>query len=173
MGKTLSRLDAKFRIRITQQLDEKIIDSIAADKPQMVILTDFGSGYLDMLQEKLPNSKVVILDHHQINGDITNPNFIQVNPHAFGIDGASDVSGSGVAYFVAKAVNPANIDLAPIALVGALGDMQDKYDQRSLQSLNEMIVNDGVASGMLKVEKDLTFFGRETRPIHQDIGYYD
>ncbi len=27
----------------------------------------------------------------------------------FGIDGASDVSGSGVAYFVSKAVNPASM----------------------------------------------------------------
>ena len=167
MAKALWRLDAKFRVRITQQLDEKIINSIAIDKPQMVILTDFGSGYLDLLQEKLANSKVIVLDHHQINGAINNPNFVQVNPHAFGIDGASDVSGSGVAYFVAKAINSSNIDLAPIALVGALGDMQDKYEQRSLQSLNEMIVNDGVAAGMLKVEKDLTFFGRETRPIHK------
>jgi len=167
MAKALWRLDAKFRVRITQQLDEKIINSIATDKPQMVILTDFGSGYLDLLQEKLTNSKVIVLDHHQINGAINNPNFAQVNPHAFGIDGASDVSGSGVAYFVAKAINSSNIDLAPIALVGALGDMQDKYEQRSLQSLNEMIVNDGIAAGMLKVEKDLTFFGRETRPIHK------
>ena len=167
MAKALWRLEAKFRVRITQQLDEKIINSIATDKPQMVILTDFGSGYLELLQEKLTNSKVIVLDHHQINGAINNPNFIQVNPHAFSIDGASDVSGSGVAYFVAKAINSSNIDLAPIALVGALGDMQDKYEQRSLQSLNEMIVNDGVAAGMLKVEKDLTFFGRETRPIHK------
>jgi len=165
--KALWRLDAKFRVRITQQLDEKIISSIATDKPQMVILTDFGSGYLDLLQEKLTNSKVIVLDHHQINGAVNNPNFVQVNPHAFGIDGASDVSGSGVAYFVAKAINSSNIDLAPIALVGALGDMQDKYEQRSFQSLNDMIVNDGVAAGMLKVEKDLTFFGRETRSIHK------
>ena len=68
MGKTLYRLGAKFRIRITQQLDEKIIDEIVADKPQLVILTDFGSGYLDLLNEKIPNIKVLILDHHQING---------------------------------------------------------------------------------------------------------
>ena len=92
-----------------------------------------------------------------------------MNPHLFGIDGATDVSGSGVAYFVAKAVNRANVDLAPVALVGALGDMQDKYEQRSLCCLNEIIVNDAVAAGLLKVEKDLTFFGRETRPIHRTL----
>jgi single-stranded-DNA-specific exonuclease len=167
MGKALYRLDARFRIRVMQWVDEKIIGEVIADKPQLVILTDFGSGYLDLLNEKIPNSKVLILDHHQVTGISTNPNFVQVNPHLFGIDGATDVSGSGVAYFVAKAVNSTNVDLAPIALVGALGDMQDKYDQRSLRSLNEIIVNDGVAAGLLKVDKDLTFFGRETRPIYR------
>ncbi|MGZ4850014.1 MAG: DHH family phosphoesterase [Candidatus Bathyarchaeia archaeon] len=169
MGKVLYRLDAKFRIRITQQLDEKIVGEIGADKPQLVIFTDFGSGNLDLLNEKIPNFKLLILDHHQMNGTSSNPNFVQVNPHLFGIDGASDVSGSGVAYFVAKAVNSANVDLAPVALVGALGDMQDKYEQRRLCCLNEIIVDDAVAAGILKVEKDLTFFGRETRPIHRTL----
>jgi single-stranded-DNA-specific exonuclease len=167
MGKMLSRLDARFRIRVMQWVDEKIIGEIIADKPQLVILTDFGSGYLDLLNEKIPNFKVVILDHHQVNSKVANPNFTQVNPHLFGIDGATDVSGSGVAYFAAKAVNATNMDLAPVALVGALGDMQDKYEQRSLRCLNEIIVNDGVAIGLLKVEKDLIFFGRETRPIYK------
>ncbi len=169
MGKALIRLGAKFKIRITQQLDEKIIASIATDKPELLILTDFGSGYIDVLNEKIPNFKAVILDHHQSNGTASNSNFVQVNPHMFGIDGASDVSGSGVAYFTAKAVNQANVDLAPIALVGALGDMQDKYDQRSLRGPNELIVNDAVAAGLLKVEKDLLFFGRETRAIYKTL----
>src|SRR4030066_1056199 len=136
MGKALFRLDARFRIRVTQWVDEKIIGEIVADNPQLVILTDFGSGYLDLLNEKIPNFKVLILDHHQITVTVANENFVQVNPHLFGIYGATDVSGSGVAYFAAKAVNLANVDLAPIALVGALGDMQDKYEQRSLGSLN-------------------------------------
>ncbi len=167
IAKMLYRLDARFRMRVMQWVDEKIIAEVTADKPQLVIMTDFGSGYLDLLNQKIPNNKIVILDHHQIIGNTSNPNFTMLNPHSFGIDGATDVSGSGVAYFAAKAVNPANIDLAPIALVGALGDMQDKYEQRGLKSLNELIVNDGVAVGLLKVEKDLTFFGRETRPIYR------
>jgi RecJ-like exonuclease len=128
IGKMLNRLDARFRIRVMQWVDVKIIAEVTADKPQLVILTDFGSGYLDLLNQKIPNNKIVILDHHQINGATTNPNFTMLNPHINSIDGATDVSGSGVAYFAAKAVNPVNVDLAPIALVGALGDMQDKYE---------------------------------------------
>ena len=66
IGKALSRFDARFRIRITQWVDEKITGEIAADKPDLVVLTDFGSGYLNLLNEKVPNQKIAVLDHHQI-----------------------------------------------------------------------------------------------------------
>ncbi|MCW4054972.1 MAG: DHH family phosphoesterase [Candidatus Bathyarchaeota archaeon] len=169
IGKTLFRLDARFRLRVTQWVDEKIISEITGDKPKLVILTDFGSSYLELLNEKIPDYKVLILDHHQVSGNAKNENFVQLNPHLYGIDGATEVSGSGVAYFVAKAVNAENINLAPIAIVGALGDMQDKNDQRQLHGLNALIVEDGVNSKLVTVEKDLTFFGRETRAIHRAL----
>ncbi len=169
MGKALFRLDARFRLRITQWVDEKIIGEIIADKPELVILTDFGSGYLNLLNEKIPHFKVLILDHHQVAGTAQNSNFVQVNPHLHGMDGATEVSGSGVAYFVAKAVDPRNVDLSPTALVGALGDMQDRYEQRKLGGLNDIIVQDAVNANIVKVERDLTFFGRETRPIHKTL----
>lgn len=169
ISKALWRLDARYRVKVTQWVDDKIINDMITGKPQLVVLTDFGSGYIDILNEKVPNQRIVILDHHQIVANTTNSNFIQVNPHLYDIDGATDVSGSGVAYFAAKAINPLNVDLAPIAIVGALGDMQDKYDQKSMEGLNTLIIEDAVNSGLVKVEKDLTFFGRETRPIHKAL----
>jgi single-stranded-DNA-specific exonuclease len=169
MGKALFRLDARFRLRVMQWVDEKIIGEIVADKPQLVVLTDFGSGYLELLNEKVPDMKVAILDHHQIAAEVENANFIHVNPHLHGIAGATDVSGSGVAYFVAKAMSAENLDLAPIALVGALGDLQDKNEERKLCGLNALIVKDAVDAKLVAVEKDLTFFGRETRPIHRAL----
>src|SRR3990172_8700494 len=86
IGKALFRLDARFRIRVTQWVDEKIISEIISDKPQLVVLTDFGSGYLDLLDEKIPDFNVLILDHHQITGEVQNDNFVHVNPHLHGID---------------------------------------------------------------------------------------
>jgi RecJ-like exonuclease len=166
MGKMLSRLDAKFRVQITQWIDEKILGEILTDKPGLIVFTDFGSGYIDLLNEKLADFKIIVLDHHQIVGQEL-ANVTHINPHLHGIDGARDISGSGVAYFVAKAVDKANVSLAPIAVVGALGDVQDKYDQRKLEGVNEKIVEDAINAGFLTVEKDLIFFGRETRPIHK------
>lgn len=170
IGKALWRLGANFRVRIQQWVDEKIVTAITSDKPALTLLTDLGSGYLNVLSEHLSNHRIVILDHHQPIGDAT-ANILQVNPHLHGIDGSKDVSGAGVAYFAAKALDDANMDLAGIAVVGALGDLQDKYEQRALGGLNETVVADAVAAGCLKVEKDLMFFGRETRPIHKALAY--
>lgn len=168
IGRALFRLDARFRIRITQWINDKTIEEILSEKPQLIVLTDLGSGYIDLLNEKLSDFKIVILDHHQVSGEQT-ANIVHVNPHLHEIDGARDISGSGVTYFAAKAIDKANIDSAPIAVVGALGDMQDKYDQRMLGGLNEKIVEDAKSTGLLTVEKDLIFFGRETRPIHRTL----
>lgn len=168
IGKALARLDARFRIRITQWIDEKILAGVLSDKPQLIIFADFGSGYIDFLKEKLSDYKIVILDHHQPIGKETS-NIIHVNPHLHEIDGARDISGAGVAYYVAKAIDNVNVDLSPIAVVGALGDLQDKYEQRKLGGLNEKIVEDATNAGLLSVEKDLIFFGRETRPIHKTL----
>ena len=168
IGKALYRLDARFRIRITQWVDEKLVAEILQEKPQMVIFLDLGSDYANLLLQKTQDIKVVVLDHHQLSGESGN-SFPCVNPHLFGIDGARDISSAGVAYFVAKAIDKVNMDLAPIAVVGALGDLQDKYDQRMLGGLNEKIVEDAKSQGLLTVEKDLIFFGRETRPIHKTL----
>jgi len=170
IGKALFRLDAKFRVRITQWIDEKLMDEVLSEKPQLIVFTDLGSGYIDLLGEKLADFKIVIMDHHQVIGEQAT-NFVHVNPHLHGIDGARDISGSGVSYFVAKAMDEANVDLAPIAVVGALGDLQDKYDQRMLGGLNEKIVEDAKNADLLTVEKDLIFFGRETRPIHRTLAF--
>ncbi|RJS70261.1 DHH family phosphoesterase [Candidatus Bathyarchaeota archaeon] len=168
MGKALWRLDARFCIRITQWINDELVEEVLSEKPQLIVFTDLGSGYIDLLKEKLSDFKIVILDHHQVSGEQA-ANFVHVNPHLLGIDGAKDVSGAGVTYFVAKAMDKENVDLSPIAVVGALGDLQDKYDQRMLGGLNEKIVEDAKTTGLLTVEKDLIFFGRETRPIHRTL----
>ncbi len=168
MGKALFRVEGRFRLRLERWIDEKVVERIAKENASLTIFTDMGSGYLDLLGEKLCNRDIIILDHHQPIEEIP-PDFVHVNPHAHGIDGTRDISGSGVAYFVAKAMEKTNIDLACLAVVGALGDLQDKNKERKLGGVNVTILEDAVESGYLEVETDLLFFGRETRPIHQAL----
>jgi RecJ-like exonuclease len=168
MGQALLRTGAKFRLRLERWMDEKVADRIAQENAALTIFTDMGSGYLDILGERLTKQDIIILDHHQPVEEAPS-NFVHVNPHLHGIDGTRDISGAGVAYFAAKALNKTNIDLACLAVVGSLGDLQDKNEERKLAGANKVIVEDAVASGLLKVETDLLFFGRETRPIHQAL----
>ena len=163
MGRALLRQGANFAIRISKQLDEKVIDNIAKEKAALYIMIDFGSGYLDAINRSF-ESQCVVLDHHQIQGE-PSANVVQVNPHSYGLNGATDLSGSGVSYFVAKAIDERNVDLSQMAIVGALADMQDRNKDRELLRLNKHIVEDGVTGGFIKEEKDLLFYGRETRPI--------
>ncbi len=170
IGKALTRLGAFFRIRIERWLDEKIANSIATDKPALIIFADLGSGNLDVLNSQLVDNHLIILDHHQTTEE-ANPGFVHVNPHLHGIDGSRDLSGAGVVYLVAKALKKTNLDLAQVAVVGALGDMQDKYESRALGGVNKIIVKDAETAGNLQTETDLMFFGRETRPIHKALAY--
>jgi len=121
-----------------------------------------------VLNSKLSKQQVIILDHHQPIGE-ADSSFVHVNPHLYGIDGSRDLSGAGTAYLVAKTTDKANTDLACIAVIGALGDLQDKYEQRKLGGPNSAIIEDASRDGHLKVETDLLFFGRETRPIHKAL----
>lgn len=170
IGKALFRLGARFRVRIQQWIDERIISEINTDKPDLTVLADLGSGYLSVLNEHLSSFQIIILDHHQPVGE-PGENVLQINPHLHGIDGSKDISGAGVAYFTSVALDDANKDSAETAVVGALGDLQDKYEQRALGGLNKTIVEDATANERLKVTKDLMFFGRETRPIHKALAY--
>lgn len=170
MAKSLYRLGALFRIRVEKQLDEDVVEALVAEGVSPIIFNDLGSGGLDLLKSRLSSNDIVVLDHHQPLGD-TFPTLTQVNPHYHGFNGAQEISGSGVAYTVAKKLNASNIDLASLAVVGALGDSQDRNPKRELRSLNKTIVADGVNAGCLSVENDLTFYGRETRPIHKALAY--
>ncbi|MEM2938713.1 MAG: DHH family phosphoesterase [Candidatus Bathyarchaeia archaeon] len=172
LGKALFRSGASFCIRIERWLDEDVINEAYSQSGDdtLVIFTDMGSGYLDVLCAKAESRETIILDHHQPIGK-PKESFIHVNPHLLGIDGAREISSAGIAYLVAKSINENNIDLSHLAVIGALGDLQDKYDERRLGGVNEFIVSDAIRSGLLAVEIDLLFFGRETRPIHKALAY--
>ncbi|MBN2142096.1 DHH family phosphoesterase, partial [Candidatus Woesearchaeota archaeon] len=111
--------------------------------------------------------KVIVLDHHEVQGEPAE-NIIHVNPHDFGFDGSSEVSASGVSFFFARAVDDRNDDLAHIAIIGAIGDVQEK---NGFKGLNKRILEIAVAKDKIKVEKGLKLFGLETRPLAKLLLY--
>jgi len=161
----LLRENARFVTRAVGEFEDAL--RYLADLPAsyIPILVDMGSGYLNELSKLSLSRPIIILDHHEPIGSAP-ASVIQLNPHLYGINGSEEVSGAGVAYLVAKALNEENILLSPVAVTGALGDLQDRSDGRSLHGFNEKIVEDAVKAGLLRVEEDLLFYGRSSKPIH-------
>jgi len=170
IGKALIRLGSTFQLRTAKQLDEETISEALATGPDVIIFSEIGSGYLEVIRKSLKTQKCLVLDHHKPLGQAP-PNIVHINPHEYGIDGARDVGGSGVVYLVTKSIQDANVDLSPLAVVGALGDMQDKNEKRTLRGLNELIVDDAVKNELMRTDTDLILYGRETRPIHKALAF--
>ena len=129
------REGARFLTRSVGGIDDilEVLKDFSGDF--IPVFTDIGSGYLDEIVKVVGDSTVIILDHHEPAGEAPK-NIIQVNPHLCGINGADEISGAGVTYLVAKALNEENVSYSPIAVVGALGDLQDRIDGRSLHGLS-------------------------------------
>ena len=93
-----------------------------------------------------------------------------LNPHLFGLSGANEISGAGVTYLVARALDHNNTDLAALAVVGAVGDLQDSAECK-LGGMNRTLLEDAVARGVVEVDTDVRYFGRETRPLYKILQY--
>ncbi|MBS3155560.1 DHH family phosphoesterase [Candidatus Woesearchaeota archaeon] len=94
-----------------------------------------------------------------------------VNPHLFDIDGTREISGSGVVYLFARFLNAENKDLAYLAIIGSLGDVQEEYINNEQFKINNEILNDAVSSGKIKIDRGLRMFGLQTRSLHKLLEY--
>ncbi|WP_435196710.1 DHHA1 domain-containing protein [Natronomonas sp. EA1] len=165
----LERAGLPFEVVFKKQLDAAEIASIAAREYDTVLFTDFGSGQLDDIarHEQAGDFTPIIADHHQPADAETE---FHLNPLLFGINGASELSGAGAAYVLARALGgEENRDLARLAVIGAVGDMQDSDGE--LHGANAAIVAEGVEAGVLAEGKDLAVYGKQTRPLPKLLQY--
>ncbi|MEA1930923.1 MAG: DHH family phosphoesterase [Euryarchaeota archaeon] len=170
----LERAGISFETVFAKQLDESEVARIAATDHDTVLFTDFGSGQLDIIapHEAAGDFTPVIADHHQ-PADATTE--YHLNPLLAGLNGASELSGAGASYVLARALavtaqqSPDNRDLAALAVVGAVGDMQAGVD--GLSGANTEIVAEGVDAGVIEESTDLTLYGKQTRPLPKLLEY--
>ena len=159
----LERKGLEYTTRFVKQLDEKSLDTIANENHEIVIFTDLGSGMCELIKSR--GIRAVISDHHQPQGSFE----FHLNPHLFGANGSYELSGSGSTYLLASALGE-NKDLSPLAIVGAIGDMQH-LKMGQLVGINREILEEGVKGSTLQFKKDLTLFGKQTRPIYKLLQY--
>jgi RecJ-like exonuclease len=187
LGKALYNEQIPFQITVLKQLELSEIKKILTKVEEFhnfLIFSDFGSGqYLELLKYLKVNGKstpYIILDHHlpQKVKDETDKNIKKiyeetspwhVNPYFYGINGSSEVSGAGICYYFAKTLNIKNERLASVALIGAIGDIQNKGENGSFNGLNSLILKHALDQEDVKIINDLNF--SSIKPLNEAIAY--
>jgi single-stranded-DNA-specific exonuclease len=154
----------KHLLSTVKQLSEEVLSQLEKEPHQYYIFSDLGSGQYTQVKEKLGEKHVIILDHHTPpEKEITHKKILQVNPHLTRHSG-NEVAGAGIVYLFLRTYDSQYKKLAHIALIGALGDMQEPFT-----GLNQEILQDAEQAEKIVVEKGIKFFGRETKNLHKLI----
>jgi RecJ-like exonuclease len=170
----LSRLGLEHRALFFRQLDPPALEQIADLGAEMVIFTDLGSGTIQEISSL--GLEAVIADHHRPAPCSSSRSIVQINPHLVGADGATQLSGSGASFLLARALaalagHPgSNDDLSALAVVGAVGDLQDLASGHLL-GMNREILEIGSREGVISYARDLKLFGRQTRPVFKMLEF--
>ena len=118
-ARALQRSGQRFHLTNVVALTPAVIEQLNSEAPALVLFTDLGSGYPELLaQLKAP---ALVVDHHLPQGE-TPPNVLELNAHKAGVDGNCEASAASLAFALALILGEANRDLAPVALAGAWGD---------------------------------------------------
>ncbi len=183
-SRALERLGKDFRIEFVKQLDSRKIEALKDENPPLVWFTDLGSGMVHEMyglnavitDHHVPSSTHVLVPRHARKNlatffeEMSRTDVLQLNPHLFGRDGAVDISGAGTTYLVARELDRRNVDLSALAIVGAVGDLQDSEYLR-LIGTNRIILKEATENGYVEHFLDARFFGRETRPVYKMLQY--
>ncbi|WP_333582300.1 DHH family phosphoesterase [Methanoculleus bourgensis] len=168
LAQALTREGIPVSSVFVRQLEPMAMRHVPKDD-SLKLFTDLGAGQQNLLEEHdLSADEVLILDHH-----VSQPcgtAYPQVNCLDYGV---TRMSAAGVAYLVAKTIDPTSTDLAKLAVVGNVGDMMARENCGLVGPARE-IVQDGVEYGNIIVrERDLNCYGISTRPVHVCLGYCD
>jgi single-stranded-DNA-specific exonuclease len=150
----LYRAGFEFHATLIRNPFTKGFDRLKNEHNELIIFSDMGSGQIEMIEQI--NCKAIILDHHQYLTAQTSKNIIQINSNLLGADGNYDASGATLSYVFATELDPANEDLAPLALAGATGDKQFIGGARGL---NKQILDTALQKGILSEQMGIKLYG--------------
>ncbi len=164
----LERCGIEYKPQFFRQLDRPALEQIANLGAGLVVFTDLGSGMVKEICEL--GIRAIIVDHHRPGPEGETGPVAHINPHLVGADGATELSGSGASFLLARALSSGNDDLSDLAVVGAVGDLQD-LNAGQLVGINRVILEIGSKAGVLHFGKDLKLFGKQTRPVYKMLEY--
>lgn len=131
-----------------------VLKKIFEPQGRILIFADFAGRIAPMLSElNRGRNLTLILDHHVAEASI-DPAVHNLDPDLFGLKGDRDISASTTCYLFARTMDPANLDTAHIAALGAVGD--GFFVNGQLVSQNREVALEAERQGLIEIVKHET-----------------
>jgi len=148
--KMLDEMGIKNDVEILNYLDASIMEGYDA----FTWFIDLGNSHA----EKMRRKEGIIADHHFSRKECR----YSLNPFIYGIDGEVEISASGLVHLIAS--NAIDLETS-LALIGAIGDLQDVKHGKFVGMNREFLKNSGV-----NVKKDFRAYGHN-KPLFRMLAY--
>ncbi|MEM3395854.1 MAG: DHH family phosphoesterase [Thermoplasmata archaeon] len=181
LAKTLYRFGKNFQVTCRKNLDTEFFATLQKEKNKLLIVADMGTNQAFQIKEHV--NYLIILDHHEPSKEIKEwhrsqsaeperekgkllidekrsleaRNIVLLNSHLYGIDGTKEACASTMCFLFSIFCNPGNWDLLPFAVAGCEGDRQNSGGK--FYGLNQVIVENGIANGIIDKRKTFSFDG--------------
>lgn len=154
-----------------QHIEEVELVELAKKNHDVFLFVDIGAGKEELIRTQLAGKKIIILDHHNPSNNEklqTSGDFVYINPHFFDIEQKNAISGAGVTYFFTMGLNSLNRSLAYLAVLGAIGDTQER---NGFEELNNQILQHAIIQKSIAVGRRLRLYGVNSRPLVKLLEY--
>jgi len=154
-GAILTRAFERAGFAIKRHCLEKpypaLLQKVFAQEGGIIVFADFAGRIAPILSDlNRGRNLTLILDHHVAQAS-TDPKVHNLDPCLYGLKGDRDISGSTTCYLFACTLDPANIDLAYLAAIGAVGD--EFFVDGCLVSENRDVTLQAVKQGRMEIRK--------------------
>ncbi|MDH5769873.1 MAG: hypothetical protein OEZ25_01085 [Candidatus Bathyarchaeota archaeon] len=178
--RALVREKIKTRLICIEKLYPDIVKRLHALSGNVYFYLDIAAAHAKFISEENKGKNLTfILDHHDAEPS-TDPLVYNLDPELYGISGERDVSGSATAYVLSRRLNPRNIDVSHLAVIGSAEIPGD------LRGINRMVLEDAVKKELVRVVvstgkesyRITPFKGRSSRSLSRrltvlgSVGYY-
>jgi len=127
-----------------------VLERIFEQRDRLIVLTDFAGRIAPLISDlNRGRNLVLIIDHHKAEM-ATDDRVHLLDPELFGLRGDRDITASTTCYLFARALDPVNEDLAPIATIGAVGDRF--FVDGRLAGPNRKVALETARQGRLEIE---------------------
>lgn len=169
MEESLKKEGIKVTKLIKQHINEDAINELTNHEEQTIFLVDIGANKEADLAKT--GKQIIILDHHNPQYEENHKfakNVIHINPYLANLTERNVISGAGVVYYFCLGMNSTNKTFAHLAILGALGDTQERS---GFEQLNNNILQHAILQKTISVGKKLRLYGINSRPLTKVLEY--